>query len=115
RGPPPPGCTAVSLRRRVPGRSAAPRSRVACLGASARRLMVAPPSRSGAALRVARLRLAPGSRASAPPLAGSWLHQRPLDRGELRLQPRDEPALVGRDDAAAAPHGLVGADRESAR
>src|SRR5262249_44954345 len=50
--------------------------------------LVAPPARVGSALQVAWLRRAPGSRASSPPLAGSWftLHD---SRAPARVSPRN--------------------------
>src|SRR5262249_21794919 len=65
------------------------------------KLIVAPPSRYGAALQLARLRLARGSRPSAPPLAGSW-----GDDLQRRLD-----AIEGRHDVRAGDSVADGAER----
>src|SRR5262245_15079633 len=59
-----------------------------------KRLIVAPPERAGSALRVARLRLAPGSRAPSPARPGSW--PRPVFALEERevLAALQEPGYV---------------------
>src|SRR5262249_3814179 len=66
-------CPARSRWLGAPCRSAAPRSRVALILATARSLIVAPLARGGSVLHVARLPLAPGSHSSSPPLARSSL------------------------------------------
>src|SRR5262249_62115741 len=98
-------CPARSLRLGAPARSAAPRSRVALVLAFARGLIVVPPARFGSALRLARLRLARGSRWSSPSLAGSS-QRRPRQGLERRAQRVGDDALdalhAGRELEAVA-------------
>src|SRR5262249_7122364 len=105
------------------------------IGETSAGFIVAPPARCGAALQLARLRLARGSRSSAPPLAGSSgaeldgraaaelagggglggnnaLHavaERALDVADVRDEAH-EPGQLDGGGLVGAPHGAVERD-----